>query len=64
MKKVIIIEDEPAAINELKVLVSQEEDLEFIGEAGALEEAVALLRSQQPDLVFRVYLESQAVLIF
>ena len=52
MKKVVIIEDEPAAVNELKVLVAQEEDLEFAGEAGTLDEAVALLGSQQPDLVF------------
>ena len=52
VKKVIIIEDEPAAINELKVLVAQETDLEFIGEAGTFDEAVALLRSSECDLVF------------
>src|SRR5690606_18927871 len=52
VKKVVIIEDEPAAVNELKALVAQEEDLKFAGEAGTLNEAVALLRRLQPDLVF------------
>ena len=52
MKKVIIIEDEPAAVNELNVLIDQEEDMEVAGHASSLDEAVTLLRTQQPDLVF------------
>ena len=52
LKKVIIIEDEPAAANELKILIEQEQDLELTSEAGSLDDAVALLSNQQPDLVF------------
>ncbi|MBD1431634.1 response regulator transcription factor [Sphingobacterium sp. DN00404] len=52
MKKVIIIEDEPAAVKELKTLIEQEEDFQFLGHAGSLEDALKLIREQQPDLVF------------
>lgn len=52
MKNVIIIEDEPAAANELQFLVEQEEDLHFVGSAGTLQEATQLFARQQADLVF------------
>ena len=52
MKKVIIIEDEPAAVNELQLLIEQEVDLQFVGAAGTLEEATQLFCNQQADLIF------------
>ncbi|GGC35204.1 DNA-binding response regulator [Parapedobacter defluvii] len=52
MNKVVIIEDEPAAINELKVLIGQEEGFELMGNAGTLDEALHLISRIQPDLVF------------
>lgn len=52
MAKVIIIEDEPAAVNELKILMEQEEGFQFMGHAGTLRDALKLIRDQQPDLVF------------
>lgn len=52
MIKVIIIEDEQAAINELAVLIGQEEDFALTGTAGTLDEAKELIAQQSPDLVF------------
>lgn len=52
MKQVIIIEDEAAAAQELKLLVEQEEDLHIVGIAGTYEEATQLFAQQQTDLVF------------
>ncbi len=52
MTRVIIIEDEPAARKELQVLIEQEHDFEVLGYAGALNEAIRLIETQQPDLIF------------
>lgn len=52
MKKAIIIEDEPAAIKELKLLLEQEEDLHFVGTAGTFAESIQLFSEQEIDLVF------------
>ncbi len=52
MNKVVIIEDEPAAVNELKALIGQEEDFELTGHTGTLDEALHLINRIQPDLVF------------
>ena len=52
MKKVIIIEDEPAATEELKLLIEKEADFKFSGATGSFDEAVDLIQNQQPDLVF------------
>ncbi|WP_353127656.1 LytR/AlgR family response regulator transcription factor [Parapedobacter pyrenivorans] len=52
MNKVVIIEDEPAAVNELKVLIGQEEDFELMGNTGTLDDALHLIDHIQPDLIF------------
>ncbi len=50
--KVIIVEDEPHAQENLKRLISQESDLEVVGIAATVEEADSLCKSLNPDLVF------------
>ncbi|MFN4000209.1 LytR/AlgR family response regulator transcription factor [Algoriphagus sp.] len=55
MKKkysVLIVEDEPHAQENLKRLVAHEGDLELVGTAATVEEADALSKSLNPDLVF------------
>src|SRR5690554_3236825 len=52
MKKIIIIEDEQAARNELEILIAQEEDFQIVGYAKALEETKQLIEVQKPDLIF------------
>lgn len=52
MRKTILIEDESAAIEELKLLIAKQPDFDFSGAAGSLDEAVSLIQDQQPDLVF------------
>jgi two-component system LytT family response regulator len=50
--RVILIEDEPHAQENLKRLIAQEGDLEVIGIAATVEEADSLCKSLNPDLVF------------
>lgn len=52
MKKAIIIEDEPAARNELKALLASERDITIAGYAEDLLNAVLLIKNEKPDLVF------------
>ena len=52
MKKVIIIEDEPAAYQELKILIEKKTNFKFSGYAGTLDEAILLIQKENPDLVF------------
>jgi len=52
MNNVIIIEDEPAARNELAILLEQEQGFQLVGYAGALVEAKHLIQTAAPDLVF------------
>lgn len=52
MNNVVIIEDEPAARNELTILLGQAPDFKLVGYAGALAEARQLIQTTAPDLVF------------
>jgi two-component system LytT family response regulator len=50
--KVLILEDEPHAQENLKRLIAQEGDLEVVGIASTVEDADSLSKSLIPDLVF------------
>jgi two-component system LytT family response regulator len=50
--KVAIIDDEPLALQRLRRLVSEQPDLQLVGEGKSGMEAVSLINSQRPDLVF------------
>jgi two-component system LytT family response regulator len=50
--RALIVDDEPPARKRLRSLLSAEPDLELIGESGSGTEAVGLIASQRPDLVF------------
>jgi len=47
----IIIEDEPAVRREIKYLVSQEDDINILGTATNVKDAVALIKATKPKLV-------------
>jgi two-component system LytT family response regulator len=48
----LIVDDEPLARSNLKVLLGKDTDVESIRECGSGEEAVARIRTARPDLVF------------
>lgn len=48
----LIVDDEPLARSNLKVLLGRDTDVESIRECGSGEEAVARIRTARPDLVF------------
>lgn len=50
--RALLVDDEPLARSNLKFLLRQDPDVESISEAGSGAEAVAAIRSTQPDLVF------------
>ena len=50
--RVLIVDDEPLAREHLRALISDESELEVVGEAAGGNEAVRLIRSLTPDLVF------------
>ena len=51
--KVLIVEDELMARQALLRILRQEyDDMEIIGEAGSVEEVVAFLKSNNPDVIF------------
>ncbi len=50
--RVLIVDDEPLARSNLKVLLRQDTDVESIAECGSGAEAIAEIRSTRPDLVF------------
>jgi two-component system, LytTR family, response regulator len=50
--RVLIVDDEPLARSNLKVLLRQDPDIESIEECGSGAEAIAEIRSSRPDLVF------------
>ncbi|MBM3444313.1 MAG: response regulator [Bacteroidetes bacterium] len=51
-KRAIIIDDERLARNELKKLLSEFDEIEVIAEASNADEAICLIESHQPDLIF------------
>jgi two-component system, LytTR family, response regulator len=50
--RILIVEDEPHAQENLKRLISQESDLDVVGIATTVDEADSLSKSLNPDLVF------------
>jgi two-component system LytT family response regulator len=48
----VIVDDEPAARRGVKLLLSEDPEIEVVGEAGDHDEALALINSLKPDLVF------------
>ncbi len=52
MIRVVIVDDEPPARRKLRRLLANEPDFSIVGEAASGVEAVRLLNSLQPDLVF------------
>ena len=50
--RALIVDDEPLARSNLKVLLRQDLDIESIAECGSGAEAIAAIRSTRPDLVF------------
>lgn len=52
MLKAYIVEDEPLAREELKYLLIESKQVEIVGEADCLKEAIKDISKQRPDLVF------------
>lgn len=50
--RTMVIDDEPAARAHLAALLSEEKDIELVGEYGDAGQAVAAIQNQRPDLVF------------
>lgn len=52
MIRVIVVDDEPLARSNLKLLLLRDPEIKVIGECGSGMEAVTAIRSKKPDLVF------------
>ncbi len=50
--RTLVVDDEPLARQNLRILLKEDPDIEVVGEAGSGREAVALIREHSPDLVF------------
>ncbi len=50
--RVLIVDDEPLARTTLRRLLMQDEEIEVVGEGANGEEALELIRSERPELVF------------
>jgi len=50
--RVVIVDDEKYALQELKYLLNQYSDFEICGEADSGEECIKLVDEQMPDVVF------------
>jgi two-component system, LytTR family, response regulator len=50
--RALVVDDEPLARSNLKVLLQRDDDIESIQECGSGTEAVAQIRATRPDLVF------------
>jgi two-component system LytT family response regulator len=50
--RALIVDDEPLARSNLKVLLRQDPEIESVNECGSGAEAVAEIRDTRPDLVF------------
>jgi len=50
--RALVVDDEPLARSNLKVLLQRDHDIESIQECGSGTEAVAQIRASRPDLVF------------
>jgi len=50
--KVLVIDDERLARQELKKLLKKHQEIEIVGEAANADEAVLLIKEKKPDLIF------------
>lgn len=50
--RVVIVDDEPLARRNIRLLLKDDRDVEIVGEAGSGREALSLIRKHSPDLVF------------
>ena len=50
--RALIVDDEPLARSNLRVLLGKDIDIESVGECGSGKEAVSQIRAERPDLVF------------
>ncbi len=50
--RVVIVDDEPLARDRVRSLLAKEPDVEVVGECGDGEQAVEVIRTLRPDLVF------------
>jgi two-component system LytT family response regulator len=50
--RALVVDDEPLARKNLRVLLEADPEVELVGEAGGGAEAVRLIRERAPDLVF------------
>ena len=50
--RTVVVDDEPMARERMVGLLSQEQDIELVGECANGTQAVAAIQAQQPDLVF------------
>ncbi|MGH9900913.1 MAG: LytR/AlgR family response regulator transcription factor, partial [Pyrinomonadaceae bacterium] len=50
--RTLIVDDEPPARRNLRVLLKDDPDVEVVGEAKSGAEAVRLIREHSPDLLF------------
>ncbi len=50
--RTLIVDDEPLALANLRVLLRRDPQVELVGECGSGAEALAAIRAQRPDLVF------------
>ena len=51
MIRVVVVEDEVLARQQVKELLSQQPETELVGECGSGKEAIATIQTEQPDLV-------------
>ncbi len=52
MIRVLIVDDEPPALSELRVLLNAAGDVDIVGEAGNAVEAIAAINRLRPEVVF------------
>ncbi len=50
--KTLIIDDEPAARRGIRMLLASDAEVQVVGEAGSVSEAVILIQQEKPELVF------------
>jgi DNA-binding LytR/AlgR family response regulator len=50
--KILIVDDEPFAREDLRYMLGEHQDIEIIWEAGKIEEARNILAGNRPDVVF------------
>ena len=50
--RILIVDDEPSARDTIRLLLDEQEGVEIVGEARNGDEAVSMIETEQPDIVF------------